>query len=359
MPATGFNYPGPFNTFIPNHEATGKLVINYSRNPRDFPLNQYVTLQPVKQVAGYYMHVAAENAARVLSTRAEDQVWPEGQTAPQGNWNTEAINWRQYSCIRYATPWQVGKMTVDNASWDVLDVIRAQAAQQRMTARAQVVLQRLLDTSLWGANTATAESLAGGGTGGVHLGTAADPRFKRILLNVARQINRATLGTVNTKDLVMVMSPTVASALATSEEIHAYLQQSPFALAQIRGDVPNQNGTWGLPEVLYGVRLIIEDTVIVTDTKQVNRQATTRYALDPATGNDHKVLVLARPGGLVSYSGPNFSTVHLFMYEEMVVEEKYDEDNRVYRGRIVDNFAVEVVSPISGYLITDALKPGA
>jgi hypothetical protein len=345
MPLTG--YPGPFSTFIPNHEATGKLVINYSRNPKDFALNRYVTIQPVKQVAGYYLRITPENAARILAGGAIDQVWPEGQPAPTGHWNTDALDWAQYSCIRYATPWALGKLTVDNASWNILDVARAQAAHNRMTARAEVVLQKLLNPSNWPAsNTGTAISLGGGRW---DTGTPTNPVIKKSLLKAAQIINKMTLGVVTTKDLILVISPETAAKIAATEEIHTYLKESPFALAQIRGDVESQNGVWGLPDKLYGFNIVVEDAVKITKPKG-DTAPDNQYVVDP-----DKALLLARPGGLVSYGGPNFSTVHLFMYEEMVVEEKYDEDNRLYRGRVVDNFAVEIVSPVSGFLIQDIL----
>lgn len=344
MPITG--YPGPFSTFIPNHEATGKLVINYSRNPKDFALNQYVTISPVKQIAGYYLRLTPENAARILSAGAKDQLWPPGQDAPTGHWETEALDWAQYSCLRYATPWAIDQLSVDNASWAILDVIRAQRAHNRMTARAEVVLQKLQDASLWGSHTDTATNLGGGK---FDQGTPVNPYLKKGLQAAALRINKDTLGVVTTKDLVVVMSPETAARISQSQEVHSYLKESPFALAQIRGDVESQNGVWGLPDTLYGFKIVVEDAVKITTPKGAT-SPNNQYVLDP-----DNILVLARPGGLVSFGGPNFSTVHLFFYEEMQVEEKYDADNRVHRGRIVDTFAAELVSSVSGFLITDVL----
>jgi hypothetical protein len=44
----------------------------------------------------------------------------------------------------------------------------------------------------------------------------------------------------------------------------------------------------------------------------------------------------------------------IFMLEEMTVEQKYDVDNRVNKGRVVENFGVNVVAPVSGFLFTGA-----
>lgn len=346
-------YAGPFSTFVPNHEATGKLVINYSRNVKDFALNKYITIQPVKQIAGYYLHITPENAARIFTNDVSEQVWPEGQPAPEGHWNNDELSWRQYSCVRYATPWAVGQLTVDNASFAILDVLRAQAAQNRMTGRTITVLNKVLDTNNWPAGHIDSyDSLAGSNGAKLTDGTPLNPLFKKAITSAALKINKDTLGVVSTKDLVIVLSPEQARALASSQEIHSYLKESPFALAQIRGDVESQNGVWGLPDKLYGFDIVIEDAVRVPRVKgeAVSANNANTYVIP----ND-KFLILARPGKLVSYGGPNFSTVHAFFYEEMVVEEKYDNDNRLYRGRVVDNFAVELVSPVSGFLVTNAL----
>jgi hypothetical protein len=43
----------------------------------------------------------------------------------------------------------------------------------------------------------------------------------------------------------------------------------------------------------------------------------------------------------------------LFMHEEMTIETKVEIDNRRTIGRCVEDFDAQVVSPISGYLLTE------
>lgn len=131
--------------------------------------------------------------------------------------------------------------------------------------------------------------------------------------------------------------------------MHKFVANSPFAQAQVRGDAPGYNTTWGLPDKLYGVDVVVEDAVKVTSKKGATD------ARDFTTGGDTAYLI-ARPGGLVGVEGsPSFSFLQLFMYEEMGVESKDDPDNRRTNGRVVEMYDVRVVSPIAGCRATDVV----
>jgi hypothetical protein len=49
----------------------------------------------------------------------------------------------------------------------------------------------------------------------------------------------------------------------------------------------------------------------------------------------------------------SFSTVHIFSYEEMQAETMDDTVNRRTLLRVTDNYATTMVSPVSGFLITN------
>jgi len=163
---------------------------------------------------------------------------------------------------------------------------------------------------------------------------------------MAQRVQKATLGVVRPRDLAFVVSPTSADLMGRSAEVHAYLANSPFALAQVRGDAPNQNGLWGLPDALYGIPIIVDDTVRVSSRKGA-ATLVSGYIL----GNQG--IMVARPGQLVSDGSSAFSTCVLFMFEEMTVESKDDSDNRRTMGRVVEDYAAVLASDISGYLISD------
>jgi hypothetical protein len=102
--------------------------------------------------------------------------------------------------------------------------------------------------------------------------------------------------------------------------------------------------SWGLPDSLYGIRIIVEDAVRVTSAKKQTR--TDEYCLP-----DQTAVLVARPGEIVQVDG-TFSTIALFSAEELSVETRYEPDNRRTLGRVVEDFDAQIVSPISGYLIT-------
>jgi hypothetical protein len=344
-----FGYPSGFNTFVPSFDASGQLVVQFSRNPKDFPLNQYITLTPVKKSVGYYLKITAEQAARVInSATLGDFVWSDGNDAPTGEWGTESFQFTPFNTTRYAFPFRLGYKAVDQADWKILASHGAIAAQDAMTARTVRVVTLLLTTGTWDASHVASATTQGGGFWSA--GTTSTPYIKKTLNKCAQTIQLDTLASVKVKDLKVVISPVVASAMASSGEIQDYLKNSPFALAQVRGDVPSQNGLWGLPDTLYGYGVCVEDAVQVSSRKGATRVAS--YVMDP-----NKAVMVARPGQLTGHAGgPSFSTVHVMSYEEMTVEQRDDPDNRRIAARVVEDYDVQPVAPAAGFLITNILS---
>jgi len=337
-------YPGANNTYVPSHEASGGLITGFSRNPKKFKLNQYMKLVPVKQGQGYYLQITAEEAARVVNSNLADYVWHDGQEAPMGSDNTESFNFVRFLTTRYNYSFNLGQKSIDQATWPILSVHAGFMAQKAMTARTISVVTQLTTTGNWSGNTATATSL---GNGGWDVSGPTDKFIRRTFNNVSEKILQATLGVVQRTDLICVINPHDARLMAETEEIRDYLKQSTFALAEVRGDVESQNGEWGLPNSLWGVKLVVEDAVKITSRKGAATK-TISYCLP--SGN---AIFLARPGSLLGMEGiPEFSTAQLFVYEEMSVETMTDVNNRRTVGRVVDDFTSVVAAPASGYLVT-------
>ena len=349
-------FPSGTNTYIPSFDATGQLVVSFSRNPKDFALNKYITITPVKKSSGYYLKLNAEQAGRVAYSDLKDHVWHDGNDAPHGEWNNEKFEWLNFNTQRYVFPFRLGYKAVDQADWKIVASYSAINAQQAMTARVVKVWDKLQSAVGTGINdiatqncTAAGNAFTGGAaltdgdSGDIAQGTSKGPVFKKALNAVARKINKDTLGACGPKEMCMIINPTVADALSRSKELHTYLKESPVALAQIRGDSESINGKYGLPDKLYGYDIIVEDVVRVSNKKGATRA--TDYVL-----GDNEAWILARPGDLVGFEGsPSFSTVHLFAYEEMTVEQKDDPDNRRINARIVEDYGVEIVAPITAF----------
>ena len=353
-------FPSGSNTYVPSFDATGQLVVSFSRNPKDFPLNKYITITPVKKSSGYYLKLNAEQAARVTYNDLKDHVWHDGNDAPHGEHNNEKFEWASFNTTRYVFPFRLGYKAVDQADWKIVASYSAMNAQQAMTARTVRVWDKLLASSTAGeidSITCTTSSnaytggkaLNEGDSGDLNQGTSAGPVFKKALNAVSRKINKDTLGACGPKDMCIIMNPTAADAISRSKELHTYLKESPIALAQVRGDSESINGKYGLPDKLYGYDIIVEDVVKVTNKKGGTRNP------DYVLGEDD-IFILARPGELVGFEGsPSYSTVHLFAYEEMTVEQKDDPDNRRINARIVEDYGVEIVAPVTAFHFKNSL----
>jgi hypothetical protein len=337
--------PSGTNTFIPGM-VQDNLIVGYARNVEDFALNRYIQVVPTPQNQAFYLFVDGAAAARLTNTDLRNMVWPDGQPRPSADGDVAEFEFRPVSTVRRSYEFTVGDLAVDQADWDVIGVNSGFQAQRAMTARTLGV-QSALSAAAWGSNTGTATSLGGGFVG---TGTATDPRFKKIVNKAAQQIRRATFGAVKVKDLCMIMSPLVAETIAESQEIHTYLKESAFAMAQVRGDAPGQNTNFGLPDVLYGVNLIVDDAVRVT-SKRGGTLATVSVV------DENRVYFISRPGGLMMpYGGISYSTIQLFVREEMSIEAYPDARNRLRQGFVTDDWGAFVVAPASGYMVTNALS---
>jgi hypothetical protein len=342
-----FSFPSGNNTYVPVFDASGKLIVEYSRNPKDFALNEYVTIRPVKKSEGLYLKIRSRQAARVLSaTGAPGQfIWNDGNDADRGEWNKEAFQYANYVTVRQNFPFSLGYKSVDQADWGVVAMQAAVVAQQAMTERTLFTLGVATTTGNY--NSGQTDTAANWGGGFLNAGTPTNPIFKIALRKMAQKINKATLAVVKPKDLIFVVDPVTAAAIAEGQEVHTYLKENPVALEVLKGD--GQFIQWGLPSQMYGYKIVVEDTVVNAVHEGVTDSLS--YALS------NKAFMVARPGSLVSPSGgANFSSLQMFMYEEMTVEQKDDPDNRRINGRVVEDYDVRMAAPDSACLCTNTLS---
>jgi hypothetical protein len=335
------------NTYVPNTDATRNMVVDFSRNVNSFPLNKYVQIVPVTKDVGYYTVMTIEEAGRILDSTLANHLWADGEEAPSDRGRTESFVFTSYNTKRYVFNFRLGKKAAEQASWDILAQHGRIKAQQAMTGRTQILVTLATTGANWGGNTIAVSSITGV-TGKWDVSTTARTDIKRSINYGVEQIMKATLGGVSYDDIKLVISPGEARLISVSQEIVDYLKQSPDSLAYIRQDL-GPNAAYGLPEKLYGVEVVIENTVKVTSRKGATRAASYIWA-------DTVALLVARPGGLMaakdSQAAPRFSALSLFMYEEMSVESKFDPDNRLEKGRVVEDFAAAVTSQLAGFLFT-------
>lgn len=333
--------PSATNVFTPTFD--GQLVIDYSRNEKKFALNQYISQVPVNALTGYYLRITPDNAIRILSSNLADIVWPDGNDAPTGEWNQQEHEFFAYLCTRYAPSVKLGYQMAEQAMWDIKKSHQAMLAQQVMTARSIKAMTVLTDTAQY-ASTHTATATASGG-GYWSAGTLTAKYIQKSIQYGARQITLDTNSVVNYKDLVLIVNPKLAVAMATSSEISEYLAQSPVASEILTGE-GNLNSAYGLPPQLYGVKLVVEDASKVVQQKGAT--AAPEFILGDTTA-----VLVARPGSLTSNAGGiSFSTLTMFVKEDMQSEMLDDPNNRRHLIRIVDNYDIKVTAPATGYVFT-------
>jgi hypothetical protein len=323
------------------------MVVDFARNINKFAVNKYIQVLPVKKVAGYYLQMTVEEAGRLLHDDMANFVWPDGQPAPAGEDGTESHEYKAFETKRYAYPFTLGSLTVDQASWDILAHHASIKSRQAMTARTQLAITALTTEANYDSSHVLDVTAISGNTGNWAQSTTARQDIHRSIITAAEVIRDSTLDAVDTEDMLLVINSDLAGQLAMTQEIVDYIKGSPDAYAQVRGELPSRNKFYGLPDKLYGIEVVVESARKITTKKGAT---TSRTQVLPAS----TPFMVARPGSLVGVAdAPNFSTCVIFAQEEMTVETKVDSDNRRVTGRVVENIVAKVVAPASGVLFTD------
>lgn len=339
--ANSWQYPGPTNVYLPSLEASGKLIVHYSKNPDEFALNRYAGITNVKDWVGRYLRMHSADTVRTLSAASDDKVWQDGAQMPDPGVHI-GHEYHPFNCRRYVESFALGDQTVSSADWDIIATYAAGAASLIMTHRSRFALTVLDTAGNWEGNTATAAALGGDVW---DTGTATDPHIKLTLMGAFRQIALATNGKVRPSDLTLIVSPVLASEMAVSQEIHSYVKESPFSGNVLQGD--GIFATWGIPQKLYGLgEVVVEDTVLNT----AHRGSADSFSF--AKGATSAVLVCRKDGLSSPAGGTTFNTLTGFFQEELGVEVMNDINNRRQIGRCVSTFDYKLTAPDSGLLIT-------
>lgn len=357
---TGPGLPSSTNVFVPDHQASGDLVIGYSRNTTDFNLPRYVKYFPCSKSVGLYMKLSSQEQVRVVNTN--DFRWADGQARPQHTDGLELADWLYFHTHRYDYGFTLGQMTANQASWGIVNAHSRIHATQCMTARTIRMLTVATTTTNWNTtadadlsvnHTDTATNVAGGF---LDQGTVDAPYIRIFMNKTAVLINKETAGVVNAKNLYFIINPNQAQLWGVSAEIREFIKGSYAAKEEIN-DSLGPNSQYGLPSKLYGYNLVIEDATKITTRLGQPPTAPTKGYVMP----DQQVLVCSRPGGLMGVEGsPDFSTLGLFWFEdEMTLETFNDAKNRLIEGHVVENTDEQVLSPLSGYLLTASTSVAA
>lgn len=344
---------GGNNTYVKDHAATGHLVTQFARNPKKFPYSRYVQQVPVKKGAGYYLKLDTEQAARFVGGNLKEFVWPDGNPRPRRNNGTSKFAFADYLTERYDFDFSIGYKSRDQAGWNIVASEQANHAHKAMTGRTLRAHIQLQNNANWDSThrADVTTDIAGNSGGRLDISTTARMDIKRSINHGVDQIRKSTLGVVkNKEDMVLVMSPYVARRLGESQEMINALIQSPDALKHWKGVMPDYSD-YGIPNMLYGIEVVIEDTVLITSAA-----GATLVRTDVCSSTE--MYLLSRPGGMtaVTEQGPTFSTLMSFVYEDMTVETLDHPNDRLSEGHVVDDTAEQLVSPVSGFKFTNVVS---
>lgn len=346
-------FPGQSNAYVP--ELTDKLVVDFSRNIKKFPLNQYVQIVPTDKQTGYYLEITREEAGRLTNSDLRNFLWPDGHDSPAHHNEMESFNFKPYRTKRYNFGFRAGYLATQQAQWNLRAHNAGIKAEQAMRGRTQMVITKAVTSGSYDASHVSA--VAGGsipGTSGKwDESTTARKDIKRSLDYAVEKIITDTLNGVDQEDLILVVSMGCARKISLAQEIVDMLKHSPHALAEVRGELPNRNVMFGLPSKLYGLTVVVENTV-----KTTTRKGASTVTKSPILA-DTTPFICSRVGGLASEradGSPSFSTHSLFMKEEMTVEEFDDPENRRVKNRVVEDYEAQVTAPVAGFLFTGAVN---
>jgi hypothetical protein len=337
---------GGLSTYVPstNDLATGALQVEFTRSVNSFALSRYAQIVPVTKMTGYYLRQDVPDNVRLTSNN--EFAWPLGNDRPTGKQN--AFDFVQYATQRFAFPFYIPQETANQAAWDVVAQHARSKAQLAMTARTSRAASVLTTSGNWGTNVVANPTVAPiSATGYWNSTTASEGNIQKSIQSVMRQVSLSSGGAIAPNQLIMVISPTVAQAISQAPETKEYVKNYPAALSFYQGS--DTFSRWGIPPTLFGLGdVVVDDSVVVTSKKGATLSTSYIYG--------ESAVFVSRPGGLVGVEGASsFSTIQIFAYEDMTVEQFNDPLNRRLEGRVIDNSVAAVVAPVGGYLISDVL----
>jgi hypothetical protein len=286
--------------------------------------------------------------------------WEDGDPRPTGANNNPNFVWNLVTMFRRDYPFIVGEQALEAAKgWNPRLFFQAIVLSQAMVNRTARFIALAETAANWGANTADANTLNGGA--GKWVTASNDPTspnylaIKKSLEQAGINILLATNSVVQPEELMLVISPQLASQMSQTSEIHDYIEQSRYAAPALYGEIAGfAQNNFGLPPILYGYKVIVETAARVTS----NQVSSGVYATAPGRAfikSPTSAIICSRVGGIEgNYGSPSFSTFQRYYYKfDLAVENFADVKNKRYEGHVVDQFKEVLAAPQTGYLVTN------
>lgn len=344
-----YQYPSSTNVIIPSYDGigAGKLIVDFAKNAKDFLVNQMVTQTPVTQLSGYWKRFDPAEVVRIADDPAA-YAFQDGQEFPTGAQEKQRFVNVPYAISRVGLPYPIGYMERDQSPEDVGGLATNILGVKLMNLRTQKFYSLVTNTSnYYTANTFTVSTAVGTASQTWANGTSSQPNIRMTFNYISEQISLKSNGLVNGEDVVCLISPQVARAMSRSAEIIDYIKQTPNSWDEIRGNAPNQNKNYSIPDQLYGIKVVIDSTVV----NYGPRGTDAREFFAPENG----ALFLCKPGVIKAQTpATSFSSVHFFTYAPMeMLLESWDQpwNKRIlYQG--IDMMDAKFVSPETSFYVT-------
>jgi hypothetical protein len=351
-----FAYPGPTNVYIPTVELSGNLNINFTRNQKDFPVNKLIKLIPVTKEAGFYRYFNPNDEARVSgpisSGIVQQNVWAPGNMRPINGGHTRSFENRAYATLRRSFDQTLELRSTQQADFDLLRMTTDGLGRDAMTDRAIEAAALVTASASYPSTHVDTATNFGGGFWSA--GTAANPYIKKTMFNLANKIFLDSAGNVKQDNLVLVMNPNTARQVATSQEVHTIFTNTAGLtdkLLTMQGAVgPKDAIYYGVPENLYGSRVVIEDTTYVPYNRGSSSEVQA-YVFPDNTA----AMISVEKEFVGSEAAMTYSTFSMFVYspDDFKIETFTDQKNRLMQILLTDNRQVLATAGVTGGLITN------
>ena len=349
-----FVIPTQGNVVVKSVEASGKLFVDYARDLKNWAINKYVQIAPVKKTSGLYTRMTIEEAGRILYPDGRNFEWYDSSPAPTGPTAWNRSNWSRSG--RSAGLRHPPRRPDDRHGRlaPALEQNMRIKAQQAMTMRTQLAVTALTTSTNYANYSGDTSHVIdvtqiAGASGSWADSTTARGDIQRSLETACEQILDDTLNGVNLDDLVPGDLLGLGRGTDTEPGNQGLHQGGPGRLG------PGPRRTARRKRPLRPAGQAVRRACGRRGHPQGDEQeAPTRAVSQVLSGSTP--FIVARPGSLESTAtGPNFSTCVLFAHEEMTVEQIRVPIDRLTYGRVVENLAAYVVAPASGVLFQNAM----
>jgi len=318
--------PSASNVFVPGYgaELGLRLAVEYTRNWKDWPFLMCSTKHSIPTQTHIFKRIDPTGQGRVIDN-PQAYIFNDGDPRPMtGLGNQQPHEYVQVTAKRRSFSYYLGDL-IEEFSPDEEQARVVNALGNAAMTEMALDFYSVLNTAgnyLTG-HTDTATNL-GGGTWDA--GTATNPIIKKTLAAVRQRIDRSSYGTIDPTDLILLVGPELADKMGRSAEIQdGFYRQEGFAEYLQYKTFAKQFHMYGLPPVLYGFTVLVDNTVR-TSTKVLGSTTTTSFL--PTTTNAY---ILTRPGALKGDNGNTaFSSIGLFEVKghELKVEVFPEPHNR-------------------------------